>query len=242
MPPFPARPNKSDGVSSRGNRRHLKRSSLAEQFLRLPGTIAADPPDAEFTVARGNIRTVNNVLCVRRPDRFPVQSGIEGQPGYRAALEVVNEEVSRRPPAPAGCRPAKGEESPPAVMCRWMGLQPAVTFRRYPSRQWGRLRLVSPRSRIAESRSGKKRPGQSRCLPNRRDLQAMAPARRGLQTPEVERYAIKRSLTEIDEVAAGQIAPKVAAAPNHLDPSRLERKNFDVGAIESRRRKLRRRR
>ena len=49
----------------------------------------------EFTVARGNIRDVNNVLRVRRPDRLTVQSGIEGQPGYRAALEVVNVEVSR---------------------------------------------------------------------------------------------------------------------------------------------------
>jgi len=54
-----------------------------------------------------------------------------------------------------------------------------------------------------------------------------------LQTPEVERYAIKRSLAEIDEVAAGQIAPKVTSAPNHLDSSRFERKDFDVGDIES---------
>src|SRR6202140_2778177 len=51
--------------------------------------------------------------------------------------------------------------------------------------------------------------------------------------PEVERYTIKRFLTEIYEVAAWQIAPKVTAAPNHLDSSRLERKNFDVGTIES---------
>src|ERR1700680_3714181 len=54
----------------------------------------------------------------------------------------------------------------------------------------------------------------------------------GLQTPDVERHAIKRSLTEIYEVAAWQIAPKGTAAPNHLDPSRLERKNFDVAAID----------
>jgi hypothetical protein len=74
----------------------LKGSFLAEQLLRLAGTIAADPPDAEFTVARWDMRTVNNMLSVRRPDRLPVQGGIEGQPGYRAALKVVNEDVSRR--------------------------------------------------------------------------------------------------------------------------------------------------
>jgi hypothetical protein len=54
-----------------------------------------------------------------------------------------------------------------------------------------------------------------------------------LQPPEVERNAIKRTLTDIYEVTAGQVAPKVSAAPNHLDPSRLERKNFDVGAVQS---------
>src|ERR1035438_349396 len=95
-PPSPASPNKSYDASIRGNRRHLKRSSLAEQLLRLAGTIAADPPDGEYTVARGNIRTVNNVLCVRHPDRMPVPSGIEGQPGYRVASEVVNGEVDRK--------------------------------------------------------------------------------------------------------------------------------------------------
>src|ERR1019366_988400 len=94
-PPIPACPDESYDASIRGNRRHLKRSSLAEQLLRRAGTIATDPPDGEFTVARGNIRTINDVLGVRRPHRLPVQSGIAGQPGYRAALEVVNVEVSR---------------------------------------------------------------------------------------------------------------------------------------------------
>src|ERR1017187_8745820 len=89
-PPIPARPNKSYSASIGGNRRQLKGSFLAEQLLRLAGTIAADPPDAEFTVARWNMRTVNNMLSVRRPDRLPVQGGIEGQPGYRAALKVVD--------------------------------------------------------------------------------------------------------------------------------------------------------
>src|ERR1035438_10643534 len=95
-PPIPACPDESKDASIRRNRRHLKGSSLAEQLLRLAGTIAADPPDGEFTVARGNIRTINNVLCVRHPDRMPVPSGIEGQPGYRVASEVVNGEVDRK--------------------------------------------------------------------------------------------------------------------------------------------------
>src|SRR4051812_45180568 len=93
-PPILASPNKSDRASIRGNRRHLKRSSLAEQLLRRAGTIGGDPPDAEFTVA-WNIRGVNNALSVPRPHRLPVQSGITGQPGYRAALEIVNVEISR---------------------------------------------------------------------------------------------------------------------------------------------------
>src|SRR5579871_5653834 len=110
-----ASPRKSNGASIRGNRRHLKRSSLAEQLLRLAGAIAADPPDAEFPVARGNVRDVNNVMCVRGPNRLPVQSGIEGQPRYRAAFEVLNEEVScRRHRQPAAVRrKARSLRSPP---------------------------------------------------------------------------------------------------------------------------------
>ena len=133
-----------------------------------------------------------------------------------------------QPPAPTGCRPAKGEESPPAAICRWKGLQPAVTFRRYPARQWGRLRLVAALaySRIPV-REKETRLGIGDIFKQGRRRAVY------LQTPEVERHAVKRSLTDIYEVAAWQIAPKITAAPNHLDPSRLERKNFDVGAVES---------
>src|SRR5271169_1953855 len=96
MPPFAAGPNKSYRLSIGGNRKQLNWSFFAEQPLRVAGTIAADPRHAEFTVARWNIRTVNDMLSVRHPDRLPVQGAIESQPGYRAALKVVHEEVSRR--------------------------------------------------------------------------------------------------------------------------------------------------
>src|ERR1017187_8052292 len=95
--PIPAGPDESYDASIRGNRRHLKRSSIAEQLHRPAGTIAADPPEGEFTVAGGNIRGVNNVPGVRHPHRLPVPSGIEGQPGCRAALEVGKGEVPRAP-------------------------------------------------------------------------------------------------------------------------------------------------
>src|ERR1035437_10243558 len=232
-PPIPASPNKSYGASIRGNRKYLKRSSLAEQLLRLAGTIAADPPDAEFIVARGNIRPVNNVLSVRGPDRMPVQSGTTGQPGYRAALEIVNGEVSR-----------DRQRQPVAVRRKARSLR---LLRYADGWAYDPLWLSGAIQPGNGGDSGSSRPArvQQNPGPGKRD-----PARRGafrigdifkqgrrcavcLQTPEVERYAIKRSLTEIYEVAARQITPKVTAAPNHLDPSRLERKNFDVGDIES---------
>src|SRR5579872_7269804 len=93
-PPILATANKSQGGSNGRNRKHLKGSCIAEQLQGLARTIAAHPPDSEFAVAPGNIRAVNDVLSVRCPSRMPVQSGVEGQPGCRAALEIVNEEVS----------------------------------------------------------------------------------------------------------------------------------------------------
>src|ERR1700733_3743358 len=89
-PTFPASPDKSDDASIGRNRGYLKGSSLAEKLLGLSGTVAADPPDGEVAVAPGNIRDVNNVLCVRGPHRLPVQSGIARKPSECAAFEIVN--------------------------------------------------------------------------------------------------------------------------------------------------------
>src|SRR4051794_17042282 len=157
---------------------------------------------------------------------MPVQSGIDGELGCRAALEVENEEVSRdcqRQPV-AVRRKARSLRLTQYVDGRaYQPLWPSGAIQ--PS-NWGD---PSPCARVQQS------PG-----PGKRDLAGTGDifnqgCRRAvcLRTPEVERYAVECSLTNIYEVAAWQVAPEITAAPNHLDPSRLERENFDIGAIES---------